>query len=376
MKALENILCMSSLLVAVLVFSFLPAATTGFVIPAFGQSHQRCNLLASQQQSSPSPCQLLSASQTVLYVANKDETTEVQQPQKKRITQARGVDNSDSDNDSKEKNSDSGDDESFVQKVGDAKFMERNKHWVVLVDDEEAIRLAVGDYLYDQGYQVTACADADAFLDVCQRGKLSSKSADPDGSSSSSSSKSNNIPPKIPDVIVSDVRMPGLNGLELLALIKADSRLSRVPVILLTAKGMTADRVAGYKAGANVYLPKPFAPEELLSIVDNSIQRRRQMTSQKGSLVDMKQEMTDIKEIMKRNAETVVQKTSVYLTLVEREVLGMVCEGFTNKEIASERGVNVMTVIRVVQKLYIETETETRTELVRWAYKTGYVSKR
>ena len=52
-------------------------------------------------------------------------------------------------------------------KIKDESFRERTRHWVVLVDDEESIRLAVGDYLYDQGYQVTACADADALLEVC-----------------------------------------------------------------------------------------------------------------------------------------------------------------------------------------------------------------
>lgn len=49
----------------------------------------------------------------------------------------------------------------------DPKFVERNKRWIVLVDDEESIRLAVGDFLYDRGYQVTACADADSMLNLC-----------------------------------------------------------------------------------------------------------------------------------------------------------------------------------------------------------------
>lgn len=254
------------------------------------------------------------------------------------------------------------DDDRDFERVTDAKFLERNKRWIVLVDDEEAIRLAVGDYLYDQGYQVTACADADSFLDVCQ------KTVGLDGGAS---------PQPVPDAIVSDVRMPGKDGLELLGLIRSDARLSRVPVILLTAKGMAADRVAGYQAGANVYLPKPFAPEELLSILDNSIQRRQQMTSNKaGSLIDLKQEMASIKEIMKKNAGGVVKRTNVYLTLVEREVLDLLCNGYTNKEIAEERGVSIIGVNRMIQKLYTVTETETRTELVRWAMKTGYVSKR
>ena len=248
----------------------------------------------------------------------------------------------------------------FEEKVKDSKFLERNKYWVVIVDDEESIRLAVGDYLYDQGYQVTACADADAFLEVCQQG------LDPDSG----------MPKKLPDAIVSDIRMPGKDGIELLGLIRSDERLGRVPVILLTAKAMTQDRIAGYKAGANAYLPKPFAPEELLSILDNQIQRRQQMTREKGQLVNLKEEMASIKEIMRQNGERVVQKTEVYLTVAEREVLELLCRGYTNKEIAKERGTNLDNINKMIQKLYATTQTQTRTELVRWALKTGYISKR
>jgi hypothetical protein len=59
--------------------------------------------------------------------------------------------------------------EAEVSKIKDPKFLERNKRWVLIVDDEEAIRMAVGDYLYDQGYQVTACADADSLLEICAK---------------------------------------------------------------------------------------------------------------------------------------------------------------------------------------------------------------
>ena len=55
------------------------------------------------------------------------------------------------------------------EKLQDPKFLARNKHWVIIADDEEDIRMAVGDYLYDQGYQVTACADADTLLEVCSK---------------------------------------------------------------------------------------------------------------------------------------------------------------------------------------------------------------
>lgn len=246
-----------------------------------------------------------------------------------------------------------------VEKIlQDAEFMERTKKWVVLVDDEPAIRQAVGDYLYDQGYQITACADADAMLEIC---------AKPQGDGQL---------PAVPDAIVSDVRMPGKDGLELLRLIRADERLERVPVILLTAKGMTQDRIAGYRAGADVYLPKPFIPEELLSIIDNVILRRQQMTGDKGKLVDLKADMGNIKQLLRRNGSKVVKATDVYLTPVERDTLDLLCKGYTNGEIAEERGVSVIGVNRMIQKMYLTTRTQTRTELVRWAIETGYVSRR
>jgi len=242
-------------------------------------------------------------------------------------------------------------------RIRDKAFLERTKQWVVLVDDEECIRLAVGDYLYDNGYQVTACADADALLEVCSRPSV-------DGEL-----------PAVPDAIVSDIRMPGKDGLELLGLLRADERLARVPVVLLTAKSLTKDRIEGYKAGADVYLPKPFNPDELLAIIDNAIARKAQMSGRNGLLVDLKEEMSDIKQILRQNAKNVVKATDVYLTPAEREVLELLCKGFTNGEIANERGVQVISVNRTIQNLYFKTQSKTRTELVRWAIKTGQVSR-
>lgn len=174
----------------------------------------------------------------------------------------------------------------------------------------------------------------------------------------------------------SDVRMPGKDGIELLGIIRTDERLERVPVILLTAKALTQDRIAGYKAGADVYLSKPFDPDELLSILDNAIQRRHQMTGKNGNLLDLKQDMENIKQIMRKNGASVVKKTNIYLTDAERDVLELLCKGYTNGEIAEERGVNVIGVNRMIQKIYLETKTRTRTELVRWAITSGYVSPR
>ncbi|GKZ01113.1 hypothetical protein MPSEU_001062900 [Mayamaea pseudoterrestris] len=231
----------------------------------------------------------------------------------------------------------------------DRKFLERNQRWVVLVDDELAIRQAVGDYLYDQGYQVTACSDADAFLELCSQPLQQQPSA---------TSKL----PSIPDAIISDIRMPGKDGIQLLRLIRDDDRLSRVPVILLTAKGMVQDRIVGFK-------------NELLSILDNLILRRKQMQKDTGEIDELKANMSEIKMLMKQNSENLVKDTDVYLTPVERQVLELLCKGFTNGEIANERNSSVSAMRSCITRLYQKTSTNTRTALVRWALQTGYVSR-
>lgn len=73
------------------------------------------------------------------------------------------------------------------------------------------------------------------------------------------------------DLVLLDIMLPGINGLEVLRRIR---KTSSVPVILLTARGDTMDRVAGLDAGADDYLPKPFALEELLARIRSLLRRK------------------------------------------------------------------------------------------------------
>jgi GGDEF domain-containing protein len=76
-----------------------------------------------------------------------------------------------------------------------------------------------------------------------------------------------------PDLVLLDVMMPGVDGIEVMRQLRSDSRTSTLPVIMLTAKTMTADRVLGLAAGANDYIIKPFDTLELVARVRSTLRR-------------------------------------------------------------------------------------------------------
>ncbi|MBM3569497.1 MAG: response regulator transcription factor [Alphaproteobacteria bacterium] len=106
---------------------------------------------------------------------------------------------------------------------------------VLVVDDDRRLRELVGQYLSNNGFRVTAAADA-----AEARAKLAGLSF---------------------DLLVVDVMMPGEDGVSFVRALRKDSS---VPVLMLTAKAETEDRLAGLEGGADDYLAKPFEPKELL----------------------------------------------------------------------------------------------------------------
>ncbi len=223
---------------------------------------------------------------------------------------------------------------------------------ILLVDDEPSVRESVQAYLeYSGDLTVKVATDATNAWEILQK--------------------------TIPDVIVSDIMMPEVDGYQFLEQLRDDPRFQSIPVIFLTARGMTSDRIKGHKAGCDAYLPKPFDPEELEAIVKNLLERRKvneKAGSDSAKLEEIAQEIRELKEQLgqqKNNLTTTPPPIKIDLTPREQSVLDLVAEGLMNKEIAARLETSVRNVEKYVSRLFSKTGTNSRTELVRFALKHG-----
>ena len=225
---------------------------------------------------------------------------------------------------------------------------------LLLVDDEPGLRAAVTAYLEDEGFAVTTANDG-------EEGWLKAQEL-------------------LPDVVISDVMMPRCDGYGLLKKLRADERLGGTPVIFLTAKGMTADRIAGFQAGCDDYIPKPFDPDELVARVRNVVARQQRLLAEAARFADadigqLSRQITEIRSLLASggSAKTGTGSSELSFTPREASVLQLVAEGLMNKEIARRLETSIRNVEKYVSRLFIKTGTASRTELVRYALEHGLV---
>ena len=149
--------------------------------------------------------------------------------------------------------------------------------------------------------------------------------------------------------------------------------------MLLTAKGMTEDRIAGYRAGADAYIPKPFDPDELISVIDNAILRHETLNNEEKVLVDdLQQDVEEIKYMLLQQGGAGVgngwvEEANVFLAPDERRVLEFLCEGMHNQDIAHEMELSRSRIESIITSMLRKTKLSNRTQLVRWAVSTGNV---
>ena len=118
---------------------------------------------------------------------------------------------------------------------------------ILVVDDDAKIVRLVRTYLERDGFGVVTAADGPAALDAIETHR--------------------------PDLVVLDLMLPELDGRAVIRAVRRDEEAGRTPIIILSARGSTMDRIAGFEDGADDYLPKPFSPAELVLRVKSILRR-------------------------------------------------------------------------------------------------------
>ena len=164
--------------------------------------------------------------------------------------------------------------------------MDATEPHLLVVDDDARLRDLLRRYLTGQGFRVTTASDA-----AEARRKLNGITF---------------------DLLVLDVMMPGEDGFALTASLRESSR---IPILLLTAKAETADRIDGLERGADDYLTKPFEPRELVLRIRNILQRAAS-ESQRTAMLQLGEYQLDL-----RRGELLRGEEAVRLTSAEKSLL-------------------------------------------------------
>ncbi|HMP74551.1 MAG TPA: response regulator transcription factor [Kiritimatiellia bacterium] len=125
------------------------------------------------------------------------------------------------------------------------------KENILVVEDEEDIQELIRFNLVKEGYDVACVDNGEDALKYCKK--------------------------QLPDLILLDIMLPGIDGLEVCRMLKRDERTQDIPVVLITAKGEEADIVAGLELGAEDYIPKPFSPRIVIARIRNTFRRRAEI---------------------------------------------------------------------------------------------------
>src|SRR5688572_17173729 len=199
---------------------------------------------------------------------------------------------------------------------------------LLIVDDEPNLLRAVAACLRGEGYEVdTARSGEEALVHIAQR---------------------------LPDLIVSDIRMPRMDGYALARQLRNNPRTHLIPIIFLTAKDESSDRIAGIRSGVDAYLTKPFEPDELVAVIDNILTRVERTHSTIARLVGNE-----------KPEETVFVRDEE-LTEAEWRVASLVARGLSNKEIASELDLSIRTVENHVSRILAKKNFSNRVEIARY----------
>jgi DNA-binding NarL/FixJ family response regulator len=206
----------------------------------------------------------------------------------------------------------------------------KDRKRLLLIDDDPNLILLVKDYLEFRGYEVVTADNGKEALQLLAQAP--------------------------PDMIICDIMMPEMDGYGLIENVRQDRRTGWIPVLFLSAKGQSQDRIKGLNLGADVYMVKPFEPEELVAQVESSLKQTSRLISHKDGIGE--------------DNSPIHVPPSVELTPTELKVVQLVARGLANREIAIQMNVSQRTIESHVSNMLGKTGLTNRTELARWAIET------
>ena len=170
------------------------------------------------------------------------------------------------------------------------------KEKILVVDDEESILELVKYNLEKEGFRVTCVTSGEAALDQAKRIR--------------------------PDLILLDLMLPGVDGLEVCKEIKFNPETLQIPVIMLTAKGEESDVITGLELGAEDYITKPFSPKVMIARLRAVLRRK-----QKGS-VDKASDQIRIDDLLidSRKHAVTINSVPLSLTITEFKLLNLLAQ--------------------------------------------------
>jgi DNA-binding NarL/FixJ family response regulator len=199
---------------------------------------------------------------------------------------------------------------------------------LLVVDDEPNLLRAVAAVLRAEGYEVvTARNGREALVRAAE---------------------------SVPDLVISDIRMPGMDGYQLAGQLRSSPRTALVPIVFLTAKDETADRVAGFRSGVDAYITKPFEPDELLAVISSILKRIERTHAEIARLIGSSDA---------GNKQTAIHDED--LTEAEERIALAVARGLSNKEIAAELNISVRTVENHISHILDKKNFSNRVEIAR-----------
>jgi DNA-binding NarL/FixJ family response regulator len=206
----------------------------------------------------------------------------------------------------------------------------KDRKRLLLIDDDPNLILLVKDYLEFRGYEVLTADNGREALNLLSL--------------------------NLPDMIICDIMMPEMDGYGLIENVRQDSRTSWIPVLFLSARGQSQDRIKGLNLGADVYMVKPFEPEELVAQVESSLKQTNRLLLYTDGIGE--------------DHSPIQVPATVELTPTELKVVQLVARGLANREIAIQMNVSQRTIESHVSNMLGKTGLSNRTELARWAIET------